>query len=146
MAGAANVHKFLVENLSYFVLCFSSISVADDATQAYAETAMTEFSIASDGIDARQPLETPNTESISAYRVIDLIGAAIQQQQVNDEGAADTQTVVGLLPWDRLPSNAKERGDSRFDTLRVTAPAPKLSLAFSPRDNAGPDRVTRPGP
>ncbi|KAH6628943.1 putative polyketide synthase [Chaetomium tenue] len=145
IAGAANLHKLLPEDLSFFVLFSSNIGVAGNAPEAYVATvrafegtlarsrasrglpvasvalpATTDLAMATDYIDAQQPTQAPSRGSISIDNAIELIGAAIQQQQDNDKRVADTQTVV-------------ERGDSRFGTLRLATSSPQLSPALPPR-------------
>lgn len=89
--------------------------------------------VSAEGVDLQQPGEDPSTQSISLENLVELLGAAIRRQQTNDRSVADAQTIVGLLPWDRLPAKARERRDSRFGTLRLASSSPKSSTAMPSR-------------
>jgi len=144
VAGAANLHKHLPKDLAFFILLSSITGVVGHPSQAnYAAAnafedalarhrvsaalaatsldlpAITGVGMVANDSGAQQRIEALGTESVSVESVLGLIGAAIEKQASKTPGHA--QVIVGLLPWDRLPSDAVVRRDSRFGTLRLAA-------------------------
>ncbi|KAK5659465.1 hypothetical protein OQA88_666 [Cercophora sp. LCS_1] len=151
IAGASNLHKYLPKDLSFFVLLSSITGIVGHASQAnYAaantfEDALARYRVAlgltatslalpaitgagmvANDSGAHQRIEALGTESISVETVLELIGMAIEKRT-----PASGEVIVGLLPWDRLPTDAAVRRDNRFGTLRLAVSSSSSSASAS---------------
>ncbi|RYP24609.1 hypothetical protein DL765_000435 [Monosporascus sp. GIB2] len=144
VAGTKNLHKHLPNDLSFFILLSSITGVAGHLSQAnYAAANTFEDALARHRVtaglpavsldlpaitgsgmvagddDARRRVEALGTVSVPIDRVLGLVEAAIERRSEKANTPDNSQIIVGLLPWNRLPLDATIRRDRRFGTLRL---------------------------
>lgn len=153
VATSANLHQ-LLPNLSFFIMLSSLIGVIGNVSQAnYAAGNTFQDALARARRASGQPAVSLclNAVESAGYVATDLSGNSLQR--VKDLGTIpldievilrlleaavlqprwahpdDSQVLVGLAPWDRLPDGAAVRQDRRFGTLRLAYPRSRGATA-----------------
>lgn len=172
VAGTTNLHRHLPSNMSFFVSLSSLTGVAGHLSQANYSAGNTfqdalarhraaeglpatsidlsavegvgyvEEQRGGDGGAARSRIEALGSTSVSVDVVLRLLEKVILQGGSKKKSPADSQVIVGLLPWSRLPPDATIRRDRRFGTLRLADPRSSAASAAAAASSAPREAMT----